>query len=307
MGVPGPPAPSPPRPPPFDFSEIDTRQEPAVPETPPGLTPPFNYRKRQALVACVILAVFTALGVIRATQSSPEIAPIAAVARGDLPQAETVLPEVPDGVWWKILEDFYKPVAFDPWPARHFVTVKLNDRVTKATLRAISLRIKSFEKGPCKETHLSFYVPDSQGGGYWAQALFNPDLKVWIDGFTIEEEKHDRTAPVLLPVGSTLLGCWMAESGTGKTSIAISERGGRFFRDLSGTGSPGFHWVEFDELPWNEGRVFRQRASVNRYVVLPSGYLKLYVSDGKLLYNLPPVNKRVKFAPAPELAPKGES
>jgi hypothetical protein len=188
-------------------------------------------------------------GVSRAVSIAPEEQPAL--------EQSARLPDIPDGVWWTITEDFYKPVDFDRWPARHWVTAKLNDRTTEKVLRAIALRIKAHEEGPCKETQIRFLVPDSVGTMSWATALFRPDLKVYIEGLTDEQNHRLRTSPLRLPHGSVLLGCWLVKDGVASTKIAIYERHGRFFQDLTQEGATDLSWVEMIELPFNEGRVFR--------------------------------------------------
>ena len=47
----------------------------------------------------------------------------------------------------------------------------------------------------------------------WALADFDSGLRVTIMGFTIEEERTYRTAPLELPTGGEPLGTWMIEDG----------------------------------------------------------------------------------------------
>ena len=123
--------------------------------------------------------------------------------------------------------------------------------------------------------------------GFWATADFDSGLMVWIMGFTIEEERFYRTAPLSLPAGSVPLGTWLMDDGSAKTRITIYGRQHRWFYDTSGGGTDGPSWIEMDELPAETGRAFRMHKSSDRYVVLPDGTLELYNGGGKLLYRLP--------------------
>ena len=124
---------------------------------------------------------------------------------------------------------------------------------------------------------------------FWGGADFDSGLRVWILGYTIEEERYWRTEPLSLPAGSVPVGTWLMDDGSAKSRSTIYERDHRWFYDLGSRRSGPRPWMEMDELPAETGRAFRIHKSSERFVVLPSGNLELYNREGKLIFHLPPI------------------
>ena len=114
-------------------------------------------------------------------------------------------------------------------------------------------------------------------------ADFDSGLRVVIMGFTIEEERYYRTAPLSLPPGSEPLGTWLYEGGFSKTRITIYRRNGRWFYHLQFGGTKEPSAVEMDELPAERGHVFKMKGSSDRYVLGPREELEIYNREGKLV------------------------
>ena len=180
-------------------------------------------------------------------------------------------------------------------PYKRIIDVRLNMRVSDDVLREIALELKSKETQQFEYTRITFFLPGKGPGkgpgntGGWALADFDSGLRVTIMGFTIEEERTYRTAPLELPTGGEPLGTWMIEDGFLKSRITIYRRDGRWYYHLQWTGTKEPGAIEMDELPTQSGHVLKRRGSSDRYVVGARGDLEIHNADGKLISRPTPV------------------
>jgi hypothetical protein len=112
-------------------------------------------------------------------------------------------PKIPVELSYPVIKDYDAPRATVPsLSPNRFVHIRINMKVSEAVLREIALEIKAKETRQYEHTWIYFFLP---GKGYemgpantsrWASADFESGLRVWIEGLTIEEERHERTAPL---------------------------------------------------------------------------------------------------------------
>jgi len=127
--------------------------------------------------------------------------------------------------------------------------VRLNKKVSEATLRAIALELKSEDNRTYERTFIMYYLPDmTVGAGAWATTHFNPDLQVRILGLTAEEETKLVTQRE--PANREIIGRWLNESPFVESRITIfREEGNLFIEQTFKDGSSGTNQLTESKSP----------------------------------------------------------
>jgi hypothetical protein len=245
-----------------------------------------------ATVPVVILGSFFAY--LLWPSARPNTGALAAQDAGGLAPApkvgaiQTRNPKIPIEVSYPTVQDV---VGF--MDTKRTVTIRLNMKVSEEILREIALEVKAKEIKQYEYTRIWFFLP-GKGPGMgpgnehrWASADFDAGLRVWIDGYSIEDEKAMRTLPLELPIGSQSLGTWLLDDGYAKTRQTIYILKGRVFYHVQYAGTPETSAIEMDEIPDERGRLLKMRnGSADRYLIKANGQLELYTGSGKLLYQV---------------------
>jgi hypothetical protein len=138
-------------------------------------------------------------------------------------------------------------------------------------------------------TYIFYYLQGTgphSGSGYndlWAISHFAPVLDVSIMGLTIDEEKSLRSAPLVLPAGSELVGAWLVENGYYRLRHTICVRDGTwYYHDLWPGSKKKAQFQAFEQLASTKGLLFKKKDGSDRYVVNSDGSLRIYDRDGEL-------------------------
>ncbi len=111
------------------------------------------------------------------------------------------------------------------------LNVRLNKKVSQATLRAIALKLKSQDSREYECTFINYWLPEMQvGSGAWATTHFGPELEVYIQGLTVQEEKALLKEPV--PANREVIGRWFDEIALGGCRITIFREQGNLYVEL---------------------------------------------------------------------------
>ncbi len=191
--------------------------------------------------------------------------------------------KIPIEVSYPVIDEDSEP------PQKRTLYVRLNMRITPEVLREIALELKSQEIRQYEYTYIFYYLPGTgphSGSGYndpWAISHFAPVLYVVIMGLTIDEEKSLRSAPLVLPAGSELVGAWLVENGYYKLRHTICFKDGTWYYHNLWPGSKGKAQFEaFEQLASTKGLLFKKKDGSDRYVVNSDGSLQIYDRDGEL-------------------------
>ncbi len=102
------------------------------------------------------------------------------------------------------------------------VIVRLNEKVSKQTLRAIAVDLKKMTRKNYEKTFIAYYLPGMKiGAGAWATTHFEPNLKVLILGLTLEEEKALTQEPT--SSSRDTIGAWIDHGQCGSTVTLYRE------------------------------------------------------------------------------------
>lgn len=111
---------------------------------------------------------------------------------------------------------------------RRTLTVRLNKEMSKTTLRALALKLKSQDSRNYDQTFMMYYLPGMKVGTIaWATTHFNPNLEVVIMGFTIEEKK--KLLNERAPEDCYVIGRWLDETPYLGSRITIFRKDGLLF------------------------------------------------------------------------------
>jgi hypothetical protein len=157
---------------------------------------------------------------------------------------------------------------------RKSIDVRLNEKVSEATLRAIALELKSGDSRPYDRTFIVYYLPEMPvGAGGWATTHFDPGLDVRILGLT--PEKAPESADSLLPSTREDIGRW-SDDRNGTQIVMYRDRGRPYVEQFFNDGS-----VLKEELVESSsplGRRFESKGVSSlgdHWVIEPSGKLQI--------------------------------
>lgn len=159
--------------------------------------------------------------------------------------------------------------------------VRLNKKVSKATLRAIALKLKSQDSRNYERTFICYYLPDMEvGAGAYATTHFNPNLEVRIQGLTTEQEKILKQQPN--DPSREVIGSWLDETPYMGRRITIFRQNGKLFMEsVYYDGSSGKK--EIVEKLSGRKRTFRRKegSSVGEfYLIDKQGNLQMWDEEG---------------------------
>ena len=124
------------------------------------------------------------------------------VKDNDEPPTETA---IPSGVTYEVIETDTLGTI------KRSVDVRLNQRVSQDTLRALALVIRDQDSRDHDRTFITYFLPETENGsGAWATTHFDPDLEVQILGFTVAEAEA-LSEPQPVTEGLQLIGVWLDE------------------------------------------------------------------------------------------------
>jgi hypothetical protein len=189
---------------------------------------------------------------------------------------------IPDDVTYSVIHS--KVVS----GIRKSIDVRLNKKVSEATLRAIALELKSGDSRPYDRTFIVYYLPEMPvGAGGWATTHFDPGLNVRILGLT--PEKANEGVGSLLPSTREDIGRW-SDDRNGTQIVIYLDRGKPYVEQFFNDGS-----VLKEELVESLsplGRRFESKGGSSlgdHWVIEPSGKLQTRDNVG-LVYTANPIN-----------------
>lgn len=161
--------------------------------------------------------------------------------------------------------------------------VRLNKKVSKATLRAIALMLKAQDSRHYERTFICYYLPGMEvDTGAWATTHFNPNLDVRILGLTIEQENTLKQPDDL---SRDVIGSWLLKIPYLGSRVTIFRQGGKLFMENRYTdGSIGKK--EIVEKSSGKGRTFQRkggRSSDDFYIIDNQGDLQIWDSEGYVM------------------------
>lgn len=172
----------------------------------------------------------------------------------------------------------YSIIDPDSAPGARRINVRLEHRASEETLRDIALELKSQGPRDYDRTFIAYYLPYmTVRSRAWATSHFDPDLKVKILGWTIEEVEKLAAQPA--SVNEEIIGRWLDDSIGTRVTI-FGEEGKLFIEWQFKDGSSDKK--ERVEKPSHMGRRFNL---VNDnlgeyYVISTDGDLEFHDNDG---------------------------
>ena len=130
--------------------------------------------------------------------------------------------EIPANITYSIIDSSVKSGI------KRTLNIRLNQKVSEGTLRAIALKLKSQDVRYYDRTFMTYYLPGmAVGAGAWATTHFDPDLEVRILGLTAEEE--EKLVAEAAPPNREIIGCWLDESPIIASRITIFREDTKLF------------------------------------------------------------------------------
>ncbi len=203
------------------------------------LTTRLRGAKRTAVVVVAMLVLFVAVILLAAFLRTPAEMP-SSNSDSKLPRVERQIskrnPRIPADVSYTVIDDYTINEGFMPkGPRKRWLSVRLNKKVPKDVLRAITLELKAQENPQLEGHNIKYYLPwiehtwavtdDSPGR--------NPGYDVSINGLTQEQEDFLRNEPS--PPGRELIGRWIKESIQGYR-ITIYKENAHYFMEHGSVG-----------------------------------------------------------------------
>ncbi|MDR3622740.1 MAG: hypothetical protein P4L85_25530 [Paludisphaera borealis] len=229
--------------------------------------------RRGFLLACTLISV----------AGCGHEAPPPAVAEKPVAPARNA--RIPIEVSYPIIKDYEE---YNAHVKKRTVDVRLNTKVSLETLKEIAVEIKGSEKHQYEMTYIFYYMPERGGAknAPWAISHFNPTLELDIMGLTKEQEETLRTTPLDHP--GKRIGAWLIDvQYGGHVALIYDDSGAVKMKRINPSGKPLV--TDMAELPTDKGRRFKKATGTDVYEVDPSGVLRLYDSDGKLIWAAEPL------------------
>jgi hypothetical protein len=205
-------------------------------------------------------------------------------------QEHQELTPIPDDITYKIIYQSAVPGI------KRSLDIRLNKRVSKDVLKSIAFKLKDSDPNIYERTFISYYLPDMEvGAGGWATTHFNPNLKVFIYGLTVEQEqevqsKIDQEQAIKDKIEQkqnliaeskdasvTIVGKWLDETPFfGNITIIFHQNGKPFMKNIYNDGSSGLK--KLIEKKSSRGRHFEEVGGSeygDHYLLDSSGNLQL--------------------------------
>ena len=181
---------------------------------------------------------------------------------------------IPDDVKWSVIQD-------DAFPqfAKRQVKVQLNRKVSEDTLDAIAQDVKD-DDSDYERIFIAYYVLGMDvNQAAWATTNFAPDLRVIVNGLTVEQEEQFLAEPI--PEGREVVGRWISDQAASLSGlITIYEEDGKTFVERR-LADGGTLTLEAVEVPSASGRRFN--LDLGEYVVLDdSEEFRYHLKDGRV-------------------------
>lgn len=158
------------------------------------------------------------------------------------------------------------------------IVVQLNKKVDIATLEAIAKELRS-TRANYDKLWIFYHVPELQNGMAWATSHFTPDLKISINGSTIEQDEDLTKAE--LPSGK-VINKWKSEKSLAGGTLTLWEdsTGVKYMRIQFADSSPMDS--ELRETKENgKVRLDDDNSHGEYYILEDNGNLGMYSNDGK--------------------------
>ena len=160
------------------------------------------------------------------------------------------------------------------------IDIRLEQKVSKDFLQKLALKLRQEEPIKYDRIFISYLLPGmTPGSGAWATSHFNPNLKVEILGWPIEEEKALMSKPKDL--SGEIMGEWIDESPFGAKYTLLKRTGKiimiRKFKDGSGSEEEMIQKKQSGKLRFEEkgGNDFGEY-----YLIESNGQLAIYDNAG---------------------------
>ncbi len=192
-------------------------------------------------------------------------------------EAPVAPPRIPADVTYSIVSSHVVPGI------KRSLDVRLNKKVSKETLHALALELKSQDSRTYERTFIAYYLPDMKvDAGAWATTHFNTGLEVRILRITLEQEQALKQQPN--DPSREIIGSWLQERGFANR-ITIFRKDGKLFMENKYTdGSAGT--AELVETSSPRGRRFDynpDRGNGEYYLINSKGDLQQWDQDGPFL------------------------
>jgi len=160
------------------------------------------------------------------------------------------------------------------------IDIRLEQKVSKDFLQKLALKLRQEEPIKYDRIFISYLLPGmTPGSGAWATSHFNPNLKVEILGWPIEEEKALMSKPKDL--SGEIMGEWIDESPFGAKYTLLKRNGKiimiRKYKDGSGSEEEMIQKKQSGKLRFEEkgGNDFGEY-----YLIESNGQLAIYDNAG---------------------------
>lgn len=165
--------------------------------------------------------------------------------------------------------------------SKRSLDVRLEQKVSEATLREIALELKGSASRHYDKTFIAYYLPNmTVGAGAWATTHFTPDLEVRILGLTAEEEQTLKAEA--FAEDREVLGSWLDERPfVGSRFTIFREEGALFIEQAFKDGSS--RQIEIAESDSPLGRRYDEidsSTSGDHWVVGSNGDLQIRDNEG---------------------------
>ncbi len=198
------------------------------------------------------------------------------------PKAKTVSPAptdnyIPAGVKYEIIqEDKLHNI-------KRSLDIRLNKKVTEATLRKIALLLKASDPVTYERTFILFYLDDMKvGSGAWATTHFDPNLKVVIQGLTAEQEVKVLGANAeKADEDKEIIGRWLDETiYAGNKATMYSKKGKLFLERVYSDGSSGSDELKTKKVKGKKRYIEVGNEHGEYYLITSAGDLQVFDNDG---------------------------
>ncbi|MFC1679030.1 hypothetical protein ACFL2T_02340 [Elusimicrobiota bacterium] len=167
----------------------------------------------------------------------------------------------------------YKVIKSNILPGiKRSLDVRLSKKVSKKTLRRIALELKNRDRRKYDRTYIVYYLPGMKVGTMaWATTHFDPELKVNIQGLTLEEEKKRLNRG--RDPSRKVIGKWI-DKGTGNIYTLFQKESKVYMDFLYKDGSGSAKEMRQKRSPFGQGFV-QKRGSQDVFVIDQEGNLQV--------------------------------
>ncbi len=184
---------------------------------------------------------------------------------------------LPAGVRYKIIqEDKLHNI-------KRSLDIRLNKKVSEETLKKIALHLKASDSVAYERTFITYYLDDMKvGSGAWATTHFNPNLKVVVQGLTVEQEAKVLGASAEKADGDReIIGSWLDETlYAGNKATMYSKKGKLFLERVYSDGSSGSTELKTKKVRGEKRYIEVGNEHGEYYLINGEGNLQVFDGDG---------------------------